>query len=136
MLITSQSYIRDRDHVFDRDLLFDELHHQAKNLLLRFKARVVERSADILMTLQSTLYGCNVIIMAVRSIHFIDKRPGLLVVMRQVLLQIVFDQGDPELIDPAGASQEITRQSVLIPEIDDRLDLITERPNPDLVPIK
>lgn len=48
--MTLQSYIRDWDHVFDRDLIFDELnslHHQAKNLLLGFKTRIVERSADI-----------------------------------------------------------------------------------------
>jgi hypothetical protein len=36
--------------VLDRDLILDELdpfHHQAKNLLLRFKARVIERCANI-----------------------------------------------------------------------------------------
>jgi hypothetical protein len=36
--------------MFDRDLILDKLnslHHQAKNLLLRFKARVIERCADI-----------------------------------------------------------------------------------------
>src|SRR5690242_14416040 len=35
--------------MFDRDLILDKLdsfHHQAKNLLLRFKARVLERCAD------------------------------------------------------------------------------------------
>ena len=36
--------------MLDRDLILDELdslHHQAKNLLLRFKARIIERRADI-----------------------------------------------------------------------------------------
>jgi hypothetical protein len=36
--------------MFDRDLILDKfnsLHHHAKNLLLRFKARVIERCADI-----------------------------------------------------------------------------------------
>jgi len=50
VLVTSQSYIRDRDHVFDRDLILDKLdslHHQAQNFLLRFKARIFERGADI-----------------------------------------------------------------------------------------
>jgi hypothetical protein len=38
LLITLQSYIYDRDHMFDRDLILDKfnsLHHQAKNLLHR-----------------------------------------------------------------------------------------------------
>src|SRR5262249_32569910 len=50
MLITLQSHSCNRDHMFDRDLIldeFDSFHHQAKNLLLRFKARVIERCADI-----------------------------------------------------------------------------------------
>jgi hypothetical protein len=36
--------------MFDGDLVFDKLnslHHQAQNLLFRFKARVIERGADI-----------------------------------------------------------------------------------------
>jgi len=36
--------------VFDRDLVFDKLnslHHQAQNLLFRFKARVIERGAEM-----------------------------------------------------------------------------------------
>ena len=36
--------------MFDRDLVFDKLnslHRQAQNLLFRFKARVIERGADI-----------------------------------------------------------------------------------------
>jgi hypothetical protein len=36
--------------VFDRDLIFDKLnplHHQARNLLFRFKARVVERGVGL-----------------------------------------------------------------------------------------
>jgi hypothetical protein len=36
--------------MFDRNLIFDELnslHHQAKKLLFGFKARIVERCADI-----------------------------------------------------------------------------------------
>jgi hypothetical protein len=35
--------------MFDRDLILDKfnsLHHQAKNLLLRFKSRVIERCAE------------------------------------------------------------------------------------------
>ena len=44
--MTLQSYSRDRDQVFDRDLVvleFDSVHHQAQNPLLCFKARIVER---------------------------------------------------------------------------------------------
>ena len=36
--------------MFNRDLILDKLnshHHQAKNLLHRFKARIIERRADI-----------------------------------------------------------------------------------------
>ena len=36
--------------MLNRDLILDKLnshHHQAKNLLLRFKARTIERRADI-----------------------------------------------------------------------------------------
>ena len=36
--------------MFDGDLVFDKLnllHHQVQNLLFRFKARVIERGADI-----------------------------------------------------------------------------------------
>jgi hypothetical protein len=50
MLVTSQSYIRDGNHVFYSNLILDKLnslHHQAQNLLLGIKARIVERSADI-----------------------------------------------------------------------------------------
>jgi hypothetical protein len=44
--------------MFDGDLVFDKLnslHHQAQNLLFRFKARVIERGADI----TTKLLGCR-----------------------------------------------------------------------------
>ena len=45
ILITAQSYIPDRDQMFDRDLVFlklDPLHYQAQNLLLCLKTRLDE----------------------------------------------------------------------------------------------
>jgi len=48
--------------MFDRDLILDELdsfHHQAKNLLLRFKARVIERCADITTKLLDSRRQCG-----------------------------------------------------------------------------
>src|SRR5688572_25557979 len=62
MLITLQSQICDRDHRFDRDLILDELdsfHYQAKNLLLCFKARVIERCADITTKLFDSRRQCG-----------------------------------------------------------------------------
>jgi hypothetical protein len=46
--------------MFNRDLILDKLnsHHQAKNLLLRFKARIIERRADI--TTNSSTVVANV----------------------------------------------------------------------------
>jgi hypothetical protein len=48
--------------MFDRDLTLDKfnsLHHQAKNLLLRFKARVIERCADITTKLLNSRRQCG-----------------------------------------------------------------------------
>jgi hypothetical protein len=48
--------------MFDRDLIFDELdpfHHQTQNLLLRFKARVIERGADSTTKLLDSRRQCG-----------------------------------------------------------------------------
>ena len=48
--------------MFDRDLTFDKLnsiYHQAQNLLLRFKARVVERGVDITTKLLNGRSQCS-----------------------------------------------------------------------------
>jgi hypothetical protein len=48
--------------MFDRDLIFgkfNSLHHQAKNLLLRFKARVIGRCADITTKLLNSRRQCG-----------------------------------------------------------------------------
>jgi hypothetical protein len=55
MLIMSQYYVRDRDHMYDCDLSLDKLYsfHQAKNILLRFKARVIKRRTTKLLDCRS-----------------------------------------------------------------------------------
>jgi hypothetical protein len=58
MLMTLQSYSRDWYQVFDRDLVvleFDSVHRQAQNLLLRFKARIIERGTDV----TTILFDCR-----------------------------------------------------------------------------
>jgi hypothetical protein len=50
--------------VLDRDLILDELdsfHYQTKNLLLRFKARVIERCADITTKLLDSRRQCGLV---------------------------------------------------------------------------
>src|SRR5882672_8263116 len=67
MLITLQSHICNRDYMFDRDWILDELdsfHHQAKNLLLRFKARVIERCADITTKLLDCRGQCGLTLLS------------------------------------------------------------------------
>src|SRR5262245_54623209 len=53
--------------MFDRDLILDELdsfHHQARNLLLRFKARVIERCADITTKLLDSRRQCGLALLS------------------------------------------------------------------------
>src|SRR6266540_2688432 len=82
MLMTLQSYIRDRDHMFDRDLILDKLnsfHHQAQNLLLRFKARVIERSADITKKFLDSRSKCSLalLFLCVLSVTGLDLSHAL-----------------------------------------------------------
>jgi hypothetical protein len=73
MLIKLQSRIRNRDHMFDRDLILDELdsyHHEAKNLLL-FSKLGLTSAALILRQNSSTVVanapGAVVLVSAVRA---------------------------------------------------------------------
>ena len=53
--------------MFNRDLILDKLnslHHQAKNLLLRFKARIIERRADITAKLPDSRSQCGLALLA------------------------------------------------------------------------
>ncbi len=58
VLMTLQSDSADGNQVFDRDLVvleFDSVHHQAQYLLLRFKARIVERGFNV----TAKLFDCR-----------------------------------------------------------------------------
>jgi hypothetical protein len=53
--------------MFDHDLILDKfnsLHHQAKNLLLRFKARVIDRCADITTKLLDSRSQCGLALLS------------------------------------------------------------------------
>lgn len=50
-----------RDLTLDK---FDSFHHQAKNLLLRFKARVIERCADITTKLLDSRCQCGLALLS------------------------------------------------------------------------
>ena len=50
--------------MFDCDLNLDKLyslHHQAKNILLRFKARIIERRAHITTNLLDSRSQCGLV---------------------------------------------------------------------------
>jgi len=53
--------------MFDRDLILDKfnsLHYEAKNLLLRFKARVIKRGADITTKLLNSRRQCGLTLLS------------------------------------------------------------------------
>jgi hypothetical protein len=87
--------------VFDRDLILDELdslHHQAKNLLLRFKARVIERCADITTKLRP---GARVIVFAAQANSIVHPVADIL--QRLALAVGINPDGQTRTLDPADA---------------------------------